>query len=94
MQGFIAPKAMLYYNKKIYLTGDKKDLRKSFPKWTMIAWALIDFGIKTEQSEAKWTTYFEYLLLILEMLETDLSYFPRSWKTWKLDSFFLVGDPG
>ena len=33
------------YNKKIYLTGDKKDLRKSFPKWTMIAWALIDFAI-------------------------------------------------
>ena len=33
------------YNKKIYLTGDKKDLRKSFPKWTMIAWALIDFTI-------------------------------------------------
>ena len=33
------------YNKKIYLSGDKKDLRKSFPKWTMIAWALIDFTI-------------------------------------------------
>ena len=25
------------YNKKIYLSGDKKDLRKSFPKWTMVA---------------------------------------------------------
>ena len=33
------------YNKKIYLSGDKKDLRKSFPKWAMIAWALIDFTI-------------------------------------------------
>ena len=33
------------YNKKIYWSGDKKDLRKSFPKWTMIAWALIDFTI-------------------------------------------------
>jgi len=30
------------YNKKFYWSGDKKDLRKSFPKWTMIAWALID----------------------------------------------------
>ena len=25
------------YTKKIYLSGDKKDLRKSFPKWTMVA---------------------------------------------------------
>ena len=33
------------YNKKFYWSGDKKDLRKSFPKWTMIAWALIDFTI-------------------------------------------------
>ena len=29
------------YNKTFYWSGDKKDLRKSFPKWTMIAWALI-----------------------------------------------------
>ena len=35
------------YNKKIYFSGDKKDLRKSFPKWTMITWALIDFIIGT-----------------------------------------------
>ena len=33
------------YTKKIYLSGDEKDLRKSFPKWTMVAWALIDFII-------------------------------------------------
>ena len=33
------------YTKKIYWSGDKKDLRKSFPKWTMIAWALIDITI-------------------------------------------------
>ena len=33
------------YNKKIYFSGDKKDLRKSFPKWTMITWALIDLII-------------------------------------------------
>ncbi len=24
------------YNKKIYWSGDKKDLRKSFPKWTSV----------------------------------------------------------
>ena len=35
------------YNKKFYWSGDKKDLRKSFPKWTMIAWALIDITIGT-----------------------------------------------
>ena len=30
------------YTKKVYWSRDKKDLRKSFPKWTMIAWASID----------------------------------------------------
>ena len=35
------------YNNKIYWSGDKKDLRKSFPKWTMVAWALIDFIVGT-----------------------------------------------
>lgn len=30
------------YNKKIYWSADKKDLRKAFPKWTMVAWAIID----------------------------------------------------
>ena len=35
------------YNKNFYWSGDKKDLRKSFPKWTMIVWALIDFTIGT-----------------------------------------------
>ena len=33
------------YSKKIYWSSDKKDLRKSFPKWTMIVWALIDLAI-------------------------------------------------
>ena len=32
------------YTKKIYWSGDKKDLRKSFPKWTMIAWGIIDIA--------------------------------------------------
>ena len=35
------------YTKKVYWSGDKKDLRKSFPKWTMVAWALIDIIIGT-----------------------------------------------
>jgi hypothetical protein len=30
------------YTKKVYWSGDKKDLRKSFPTWTMITWAIID----------------------------------------------------
>ena len=29
------------YSKKIYLSGDKDDLRKSFPKGAMVIWALI-----------------------------------------------------
>ena len=29
------------YTKKVYWSGDKKDLRKSFSWRTMIAWALI-----------------------------------------------------
>lgn len=29
------------YSKKIYLSGDKDDLRKSFPKGVMVIWALI-----------------------------------------------------
>ena len=33
------------YTKKIYSTGDKKDLRKSFPNHVMIVWALIYFII-------------------------------------------------
>ena len=35
------------YTNKVYWSGDKKDLRKSFPKWTMVAWALIDIIIGT-----------------------------------------------
>ena len=33
------------YYKKIYWTADKDDLRKSFPKWTMVAWAIIDIAV-------------------------------------------------
>ena len=29
------------YSKKIYLTPDKGDLRKSFPKWMMSIWSII-----------------------------------------------------
>ena len=57
------------YNKKIYWSGDKKDLRKSFPKWTMIAWALIDLivGSGLIWYAFKWTgnTLVFYLLFIV-----------------------------
>ena len=33
------------YYKKIYWTADKGDLRKSFPKWTMVAWSIIDIAV-------------------------------------------------
>ena len=31
------------YSKKIYLSGDKDDLRKSFPKSFMLIWSVICF---------------------------------------------------
>ena len=60
------------YNKKIYWSGDKKDLRKSFPKWTMIAWALIDLivGSGLIWYAFKWTgnTLVFYLLFIVGLI--------------------------
>ncbi len=60
------------YSKKIYWSGDKKDLRKSFPKWTMIAWALIDFvaGSAFIWYAFKWTgnTLVFYLLFIVGLI--------------------------
>jgi len=71
------------YNKKFYWSGDKKDLRKSFPKWTMIAWALIDItiGVCLIWYSFSWTdsTWVYYLLFIgglgfLMMSYVHLSY--------------------
>ena len=60
------------YSKKIYWSGDKKDLRKSFPKWTMIAWALIDFivGSGLIWYAFKWTdnTFVFYILFIVGLI--------------------------
>ena len=60
------------YSKKIYWSGDKNDLRKSFPKWTMIAWALIDFivGSGLIWYAFKWTgnTLVFYLLFIVGLI--------------------------
>ena len=71
------------YTKKIYLSGDKKDLRKSFPKWTMVAWALIDItiGVGLIWYSFSWTDniWVYYLLFIgglgfLMMSYVHLSY--------------------
>ena len=71
------------YTKKIYWSGDKKDLRKSFPKWTMIAWALIDItiGVVLIWYSFSWTdnAWVYYLLFIgglgfLMMSYVHLSY--------------------
>ena len=71
------------YNKKIYLSGDKKDLRKSFPKWTMVAWALIDLIIGVgliwlaiSWAESIWVYYLLFIggLLSLMMCYVHLSY--------------------
>ena len=71
------------YNKKIYLSGDKKDLRKSFPKWTMILWALIDFTIGVgsiwyaiNKIETIWIYYLLFLigLFSFRMCYVHLSY--------------------
>jgi len=60
------------YSKKIYWSGDKKDLRKSFPKWTMVAWALIDFIVSSGLIwyAFKWTsnTLVFYLLFIVGLI--------------------------
>ncbi len=71
------------YTKKIYWSGDKKDLRKSFPKWTMIAWALIDitFGVGLIWYSLSWThnvwVYYALFiggLIFLMMCYVHLSY--------------------
>ena len=71
------------YTKKIYWSGDKKDLRKSFPKWTMVAWALIDItiGVGLIWYSFSWTDniWVYYLLFIgglgfLMMSYVHLSY--------------------
>ena len=71
------------YNKKIYWSGDKKDLRKSFPKWTMVAWALIDLIIGSSLiwlaiswAESIWVYYLFFIggLLSLMMCYVHLSY--------------------
>ena len=71
------------YTKKIYWSEDKKDLRKSFPKWTMIAWALIDitFGVGLIWYSLSWThnvwVYYALFiggLIFLMMCYVHLSY--------------------
>ena len=56
------------YNKKVYWSADKKDSRKSFPKWTMVAWSLIDLiiGVGLIWYAINWTgsTWVYYLLFI------------------------------
>jgi hypothetical protein len=66
------------YNKKIYWSGDKKDLRKSFPKWTMVAWGLIDLliGVGLIWYAINWTgsTWVYYLLFIVGLFELRMCY--------------------
>lgn len=66
------------YTKKIYLSGDKKDLRQSFPKWTMVAWALIDlivgFGLIWYAINYVITTWVFYLLFIIGLFSFRMSY--------------------
>jgi len=66
------------YNKKIYWSGDKKDLRKSFPKWTMIAWASIDLilGVGLIWYAINWTgsIWVYYLLFIGGLFELMMCY--------------------
>ena len=66
------------YTKKIYWTGDKKDLRKSFPKWTMIAWALIDLivgvGLIYYAINHIETTWIYYLLFIIGLFSLRMCY--------------------
>ena len=66
-----------------YSTGDKKDLRKSFPKWTMIAWALIDLTLGVgliwlaiSWAESTWAYYLLFIggLLCFRMCYVHLSY--------------------
>ena len=66
------------YTKKIYLSGDKKDLRQSFPKWTMVAWALIDLtvgvGLIWYAINYVKTTWVFYLLFIIGLFSFRMCY--------------------
>ena len=80
------------YTKKIYWSGDKKDLRKSFPKWTMVVWSLIDLilGVGLIWYAINWTgsTFVYYLLFIGGLFELSMCYVHLSYlwggKIWGL----------
>ena len=68
--------------KKVYCL-EIKDLRKSFPKWTMIAWALIDLTLGVgliwlaiSWAESTWAYYLLFIggLLSFRMCYVHLSY--------------------
>ena len=71
------------YSKKIYWSGDKKDLRKSFPKWTMVACVLIDLvlGVGLIWYAINWTgsTLVYYLLFIGGLFELRMCYVHSSY---------------
>ena len=66
------------YNKKIYSTGDKKDLRKSFSNRIMIVWALIYFiigaGLIWNAISLIDNTWIYYLLFIVGMWSFRMCY--------------------
>ena len=66
------------YTKKIYSTGDKKDLRKSFPNHVMIVWALIYFiigaGLIWYAISLIDNTWIYYLLFIAGMWSFRMCY--------------------
>ena len=66
------------YNKNFYWSGDKKDLRKSFPKWTMIVWALIysiiGAGLIWYAISLIDNTWIYYLLFIAGLWSLRMSY--------------------
>ena len=71
------------YTKKVYWSGDKKDLRKSFSKWTMVAWALIDLilGVGLIWYAINWTgsKWIYYLLFIGGLFELRMCYVHSSY---------------
>ena len=66
------------YNKKVYWSADRNDLRKSFPKWTMIVWALIDLilgvGLIWYAINFVESTWLFYLLIIGGLFELRMCY--------------------
>ena len=66
------------YTKKIYSTGDKKDLRKSFPNHVMIVWALIysiiGAGLIWYAISLIDNTWIYYLLFIAGLWSLRMSY--------------------